>query len=343
MNADVDEAYARWIERSDPTHVTIVTPVHNGAAYLEQSIRSALLQTHTNWSHVIMDNASTDATPDIATRYAADDSRVRYVRSDDFVGVIENHNRAFALADSTTGWCKPLHADDVLFPNCLEEMLKAASLSRSIALVSAYQREGDRVHLTHLPIECQVFGGRDILRLNLTGIGNVTGGPTAVMYRSDVVVERTPFQEEALEHADTDVAFRILSTHDLGFVHQVLSFARRQGNTQTDWSARMGTWLPENVLFILRYGPSSLAADEWRAALRVAVRKYVWHQAKQAIRPSRLADRDFYDYHVRAVQLLRNANTSNTAEVRWATRFVEVLLARRVVGDHLPSIPIRRG
>jgi len=338
MNADSDEAYARWIDRVDPTHVTIVTPVRNGGDYLEESILSALRQTHKNWSLVIMDNASTDATRDIATRFAADDPRIKYVRSEQFVGVIANHNRAFALVGPATGWVKPLHADDILFPSCLEEMLEAASLSHTIGLVSAYQREGDRVHLTHLPLDRQVFEGREILHLNLTGIGNVTGGPTAVMYRSDVVSERTPFEEEELEHADTDVAFRILSAHDLGFVHQVLSFARRQGNTQTTWSARMGTWLPENILFILRYGPNTLTADEWRSALRVAVRRYVWHQAKQAIRPSRLADKEFYDYHVRALQLLRDANTSNQLEVRWATRVVEALLARRVVGERVQRL-----
>ncbi|MGL4240167.1 MAG: glycosyltransferase family 2 protein, partial [Beijerinckiaceae bacterium] len=60
--------------------LTVGMPVYNGAATLEAAIRSVLDQTLTDLEVVISDNQSTDATPEICRRLAAEDGRIRYVR-----------------------------------------------------------------------------------------------------------------------------------------------------------------------------------------------------------------------------------------------------------------------
>ena len=52
--------------------VTIGIPVFNGAAYLEDAIRSAMNQTFTDLEIVVSDNASTDSTPAILERLAGE-------------------------------------------------------------------------------------------------------------------------------------------------------------------------------------------------------------------------------------------------------------------------------
>ena len=53
--------------------VSIVTPVYNGEAYLEECIESVLAQTYTHWEYIIVNNCSTDNTLDIARRYESKD------------------------------------------------------------------------------------------------------------------------------------------------------------------------------------------------------------------------------------------------------------------------------
>ena len=60
--------------------VSIVLPTHNGQQFLAQSIRSCLEQTYRLWELVVVDDGSTDSTPQILTGFEAQDSRIRVIR-----------------------------------------------------------------------------------------------------------------------------------------------------------------------------------------------------------------------------------------------------------------------
>ncbi len=60
--------------------VSIVLPTYNGAAYLGEAIESCQSQDYTNWELIIVDDASTDKTPDIIQKYVTADPRIRAVR-----------------------------------------------------------------------------------------------------------------------------------------------------------------------------------------------------------------------------------------------------------------------
>lgn len=62
--------------------VSIVLPTYNGEKYLAQSIQSVLTQTYRNLEFVIVDDCSTDGTPEIIRRFAEEDSRVRVIRNE---------------------------------------------------------------------------------------------------------------------------------------------------------------------------------------------------------------------------------------------------------------------
>lgn len=61
--------------------VSIILPVYNGAQHLRQSIDSCLQQTHRNIELVIVDDCSTDATPNIISEYLRRDPRIISVRN----------------------------------------------------------------------------------------------------------------------------------------------------------------------------------------------------------------------------------------------------------------------
>jgi glycosyltransferase involved in cell wall biosynthesis len=108
-------------ERAAPL-VSIGLPVFNGERFLARSIESVLNQTYKNLELIISDNASTDGTAEIWTRYAAADPRIVGVTNDRNIGAAPNFNRAFSLA--TGRYFKWTTYDDWLEPTYIERCVE---------------------------------------------------------------------------------------------------------------------------------------------------------------------------------------------------------------------------
>ncbi|HXH84504.1 MAG TPA: glycosyltransferase family 2 protein [Candidatus Tectomicrobia bacterium] len=245
--------------------VSVVTPVYNGERYLAECIESVLAQTYPHWEYVIVDNASTDRTGEIARAYAARDRRIRVVTNERLVGVIENHNIAFRQVSPRARYCKVAQADDVLFPECLAAMVGIAEAHPRVGLVCAYRLQGDWVDLDGLPYPSPVVPGRVIARWSLLGFPYVFGSPTSHLIRADFVRARPAFYDESNLHADEAACYEVLKSADLGFVHQVLTYTRVHDETiTTSVARRLNTFLPGQLAILDRYGPVFLTAEEYR-------------------------------------------------------------------------------
>lgn len=99
--------------------VTIGLPVYNGEKLLTRALDSLLAQTFDDYEILILDNASTDRTGEIALEYAQRDSRIRYERNENNIGSTPNYN---LVASKATGKYFRWHAcDDLVFPTYLEK------------------------------------------------------------------------------------------------------------------------------------------------------------------------------------------------------------------------------
>jgi glycosyltransferase involved in cell wall biosynthesis len=98
--------------------LTVGLPVYNGERFVAHALDSILAQTFTDFRLIISDNASTDSTEDICREYAANDSRVDFVRHDRNRGAAWNFNSVVALCDSP--YFRWAAADDAFAPTCFE-------------------------------------------------------------------------------------------------------------------------------------------------------------------------------------------------------------------------------
>lgn len=305
--------------------VSIVTPVHNGERHLEECIESVLAQTFDEWEYVIVDNCSTDGTREIAERYAAADRRIRYERHVEYVDVIASHNRAFAAVSPASIYCKVVGGDDWLYPECLERMVAVANSNPQVGFVSAYCLAGTFIDLVGLPYTRTVVPGSEILRQSLLGGPYVTGTPTSVLIRSDLIRARHPFYDPTFRHADTEAAYWTFKRSDFALIHQVLTYTRIASSGETPKSQRLSSYRPENLRMLVRYGPGALSQSEYRARLRLELRAYVkWH-LKQSLKPSRHRDEDFRAYHRRVAGLIA-AEANGDGDARRAMRVVLTLM-----------------
>jgi glycosyltransferase involved in cell wall biosynthesis len=83
--------------------------LHNNASFLPEAVGSILSQTCADFHLVMLDDGSTDETPEIATNYAARDPRITFVRQEERQGMIATWRRVFALACEASE--KPSPAD----------------------------------------------------------------------------------------------------------------------------------------------------------------------------------------------------------------------------------------
>src|SRR6516164_1342208 len=106
--------------------VSVCIPTYNGAAYLTETLTSAVSQTLDDFEVVVVDDLSTDDSFDIAQRFARSDSRVRVFRNTERAGSgAANAKRYLELARGE--WIKPLNQDDVMAPTCLARMVAAGT------------------------------------------------------------------------------------------------------------------------------------------------------------------------------------------------------------------------
>lgn len=78
----------------EPRHplVSVVVTAHNAASTLGYSVTSLLRQTHQNIEVIIVDDASSDGSADIADALARNDSRVRVLRNERNIGTYASRN-----------------------------------------------------------------------------------------------------------------------------------------------------------------------------------------------------------------------------------------------------------
>jgi glycosyltransferase involved in cell wall biosynthesis len=101
---------------------SIILNSYNQEAFVADAIESALGQTMDDLELLIVDNGSTDSSPDIIRRYA-DDPRVRLHLQPDNRAITQRFN---AAVDAAAGkYVSFLYSDDLLLPRKLEVQLAA--------------------------------------------------------------------------------------------------------------------------------------------------------------------------------------------------------------------------
>lgn len=282
--------------------VSVVLPVYNGERMIANALRSVLAQSYTNWDLTVGNNCSTDRTVAIADEFASRDARIRVYTYPKHVSVIDSHSTAFTLISDQAKYCKILSADDWFFPDCLEEMVKVAEANPTVGMVSSYILMGRRVNGLALPYPSHCVSGREVVRGRLLNGLKGFGGPSATMIRADIVRNKRPFYNPRNYAGDIEAYLNLLQDHDLGFVHQVLTYARSDEESKTtSYLERVDSYYADDVHEVAKFGPLFLTDQEFKTRLNEVTRAYYRMLGRSVIPPR---NREFWTYHLKHVRAM---------------------------------------
>lgn len=220
--------------------VSICIPVYNTERFISDAVSSVLAQTYPDFEIVIVDNASTDTTPDILARLA--DPRVRLFRNERNIGPQGNFNLAVSLARGR--YLKVLCADDVLYPSCLEKQVAVfdADVRSEIAVVGCARdvidERGKRWLRRGFPGRGGRITGAAAIRATVRSGTNVFGEPAAILVRTTAVTAAGAFDSRYGFCLDLDLWCRLLADGDLYMLREALCGFRISSQS---WSASLAS------------------------------------------------------------------------------------------------------
>ena len=121
----------------DDTLISIVMPVHNAEKYVLQSVASVKRQSYKNWELIMVEDASTDSTPEILEGLAGSDKRIKLIKNEGEHGA--SFARNLGVKAATGRYLAYLDADDIWSRHKLEEQLAFMQEKRAAFTFTAYE------------------------------------------------------------------------------------------------------------------------------------------------------------------------------------------------------------
>lgn len=225
QNDILEKEYSyKLVKMTEP--VSVIVTIYNKAKYLDACLSSILNQSYTNLDIILLEDASTDESLEIAQKYAQKDSRIRLISDGVNHGVSYARNRGIELA--TSEYITFVDGDDILDVNAIEKMLHAfyeyiidwavfGIRTRTDGKDKVYSRASQsKFYLTHDPQFFQsLYLGKQIYSC------------CAKMYRKskikvnfeDYMIEDMLFNVKYMEHIDkaflsSDIVYTYIKTDD---------------------------------------------------------------------------------------------------------------------------------
>lgn len=217
--------------------ITIIIVNWNGAPFLERCLSSLMAQTVAPAEIILVDNASTDDSLEIARRFPS----VRLLAQEQNTGFARGNNLAIEAASPDSEWVALLNPDAFADPRWLEELLAAVYRNPGFDLfasrlldagdASRLDGAGDAFHMSGLPwriahgapVAADAEGEREVF----------SPCAAAAMYRRRVLQEAGGFDEDYFCYSeDVDLGFR-LRLRGYRCLHVPLSVAHHVGSGTT--------------------------------------------------------------------------------------------------------------
>jgi glycosyltransferase involved in cell wall biosynthesis len=201
---------------SDPL-ISVLMPAYNAERYVAETVESILNQTLRDFEFLIIDDGSTDRTPEILADYAGRDERIRLVRRENR-GLVTTLNELIGLARGTL--LARMDADDIAMPQRFERQVAFLEAHPEVVAVGSrnISIDPDGEDLFEM---CTEETHEAIDNAHMRGIGGALCHPTAMM-RADTVRSIGGYRTEFRLSEDIDFWLRLAEVGRLYNIQEIL-------------------------------------------------------------------------------------------------------------------------
>lgn len=195
--------------------ISVVMPVYNAEATLDEAVTSILEQTFRDFEFIIINDGSTDSTASILKRYERVDPRIQ-IQHQNNQGVISALNRGCRLARGE--YIARMDADDISLPQRFEKQLQYIETHREIGILGTWierlRSDGSVLGTWRPPTNPKV--------LKWTHFFGVCVWHPTVLMRREIMEKVNFYRTEALFADDRDLWLRASAITEFGNVPEVL-------------------------------------------------------------------------------------------------------------------------
>ena len=127
--------------------VSIITPTYNSAKYIAETIQSVQKQSYKNWEMIIVDDYSSDKTVEIIQNLMDEDLRIHLIQLNKNSGAAKARNAAIEKISGQ--YMAFLDADDIWFPNFIENSIKTIKKTGINFVFSSYKRSNEALEFVY--------------------------------------------------------------------------------------------------------------------------------------------------------------------------------------------------
>ncbi len=214
--------------------VSIIVPIYNGEKFLRSCVNSVINQTYKEWELILVDDGSTDSSPEICDDYAQCENIIVLHKDNEGQALARNDGLKLAKGE----WVSFIDCDDWLEPTMYEVMLDTLTQKQADALVCGFFEE----YTTHSKEinndgELYVLDSQEAVRQVLQGkIGSYLW---SMLFRRTLLQEPIPnmrcYEDHSVIFKWLSHSNRVVSLHRaLYHYRQVLGSSLHSGNPEKE-------------------------------------------------------------------------------------------------------------
>ena len=244
--------------------VSVVTSVYNGEAYLEECVNSILNQTFQDFEYIILNNGSTDRTPEILKSYS--DPRLRIIHQEN-LGVPKSLNKGISLC--RTDLMAHLDADDYVHPQWLEKNFEFMSQNQNVVICGSRFEELFNGKL--YPQSCPLIESDQEIRKSLCFMNTIPHSFSII--RKSALLKAGGYDPQLIIAHDYDLWIRLLEEGKGHNLNETLGVCRIH---TTSFSSKKERTMIKEVFQVQWRAYRKLGGSFWKMVRSLSRRGTAW-------------------------------------------------------------------